>query len=224
MLPSSSIKVMIKSARWLGLGALLAALPFSLGASIVTVDFSLILNSIPGSGSFSYDSTKVGTDFYGQYANAANGLDSFELDYNGKTYTMSQALPTLPIVFLPGNTYEGSVPPGDFSFLAAWIIPGSVSGSNEDVIGLGRQLSAFEFDNVVSPNISTEEAKSGDPSSLTLDACPLSEPGNVKSCPDLVVSTGSITGESVVPEPAALPLAAVGLAGLWFARRRKVAQ
>ena len=50
----------------------------------------------------------------------------------------------------------------------------------------------------------------GSGSSQSFFVCPTGD------CPNLTVATGVVT-----PEPGLLPLTALGLAGLWFARRRK---
>jgi len=212
-----SVQVLIKSARWLVLGALLAALPLAVTAGPVTVDFGISLGGMTGTGNFTYNPSLAATDFYGGYTNQPNGLSSFNLTYDGNTYSMSEALdyPTLPTVFLPGNSFPPSAPPGDFGFLAVWVVPGSISGGDESLIGVGRGVPAFLLTNVVASTVSF----GGSGSSVIFDVCPTV--GEVRSCPDLHVTAGTITSESVTPEPALLPFTLLGIAGLWFARRRK---
>ena len=209
-------KMMIKSVRCLGLGALLAALPLCVAASTVTVDFSIALNGLDGTGEFTYDPTMTATDGLGGYADPANGLDSFSLTYNGTTYTNTSASlldpAALPAVFLPGNS---SVPSGlQYGFLALWVVNGSCSGSggsytcnDATILGLGRSPGAFLTSNVTTATISFSGSE------LRY---------NLGAAPDVSQIVGSITGESVVtPEPSFFPLTAIALAGLWFARRRK---
>jgi MYXO-CTERM domain-containing protein len=226
MLPALFVKVTTKSARSLGLGILLAALPFSLTASIVTVNFGITLNGLTGTGQFSYDPSLAATDSFGQYVNSnSNGLDSFDLTYNGATYnnTSPNLLdgPGLPTVFLPGNTtIQGGL---EYGFLGLWVVSGSCTGSGPGefactgpggvggatILGLGRTTEAFLASGVTSSEI----AFSG--SDLEY---------NLGSAPAISEITGTISSESVVatPEPALFPLTALGLAGLWFVRRRKV--
>jgi hypothetical protein len=215
----TSVQMLSRSVRWLGLGVLLAALPLSLPASIVTVDFGITLGAMTGTGNFTYDSTLALTDVYGSYVNASNtGLQAFNLTYNGHTYTMADSLdaPILPTVFLPGNTYPPSVPPGDFGFLAVWVVPGSVSGPYESLIGVGRGVPAFLLTNVVTSTVSF----TGSGSSETFHVCTIVD--SVKPCPDLGVTTGTVTSEAVTPEPALFPIIGLGIAGLWFARRKAI--
>jgi hypothetical protein len=211
MLPYISPKVIARSARWLGLGVFLAALPFSVMASPTTVTFDVSLNSLTGSGEFTYESTPATSDSSGGYVDAGDGnLDSFDLTYDGTTYTMAEALdaPTLPTVFLPGNT---TIPAGlQYGFLAFWVVSGSCSGgggsfscSDATILGLGRTTEAFLVEGVSSIAIND----SG--SNLNYNIAGTSE------------ITGTVTGESAVPEPAIFPVTALALAGLWFARRRK---
>jgi hypothetical protein len=214
-------KAMARSGQWLGLGALLAALPFSATASSVTVDFDISLGAQTGSGNFTYDPSLVLSDSYGNYVNASNnGLQAFNLSYDSENYSITNALdaPTLPSVFLPGNAFPPAAPAGDYGFLAIWVVPGSVSGGEESLIGVGRGEQAFLLTNVVASTISF----TGSGSSTTFDVCPIVD--NVKSCPDLGVTVGTITNESVAPEPSLLTLTGLGLTGLWFARRRKAVQ
>lgn len=216
MLPSLCVKAMARPARLLGLGVLLAAMPFYLTADTVTVDFGLSLNSIDGSGSFTYDTTPVTTDFAGSYVDVADGnLESFSLSYNGGTYDLANSLdaPTLPTVFLPGNT---TIPAGlQYGFLGFWVVSGtctpsgpagSYSCADATILGLGRHNSeVFLVTDASSISINNTGSE------LNYDII------------GTAAGTGTITSESVVtPEPSFLTLTALGLAGLWFARRRKV--
>jgi hypothetical protein len=222
MLPASWIKVITKSARWLGLGAAMAALPFCVAASTVTVDFGISLNSLTGTGQFTYDPSLTTSDGLGPYADAADGLESFSLTYDGTTYTNTSSDlldgPTLPTVFLPGNA---TIPAGlQYGFLALWVVDGSCTGSggsyactgpggegDATILGLGRGVQAF----LVSGVTSAEVSFSG--SNLTY---------NLGFAPDISEITGTVTGESVVtPEPALFPFTILAIAGLWFVRRRK---
>jgi hypothetical protein len=207
MLPSNRVSVLIRSARWLGLGALLAALPLTATASNVTVDFTFALNGDPGSGSFIYNSTDFLTDADGNYVDAATGLESFDITYLGTTYDMSEALdsPTLPEVFLPGNSIIVNGPTLDgetYGVLGTWVISGSLAGGDATVLGVGTSLQSY----LLFGTSSLTTTGSGSDLLLQFDA-------------DSYV-LGVFT-----PEPALLPVLALGLAGLlFFARRRKATQ
>ena len=225
MLPFFCTKVLSNSARCLGLGTLLAALSFSAAASTVTVDFGITLNSLNGTGQFTYDPSLVSTaGGLGPYADAADGLESFSLTYDGKTYTDTSAnlldAPTLPTVFLPGNT---TIQHGlQYEFFGLWVVSGSCTGSSGSytctgpgglgdatILGLGRGTEAFLVSGVTSASISF----SG--SDLTY---------NLGSAPDITEITGTVGSEAVVtPEPSLFVLTVFGIAGLWLARRRKAA-
>ena len=149
-------RLMAKPARLLGLGVLLAAMPFYLTADTVTVDFGLSLNSIDGIGSFTYETTPETSDFAGDYVDAGDGnLDSFSLSYNGATYDLANALdaPSLPTVFLPGNI---TIPAGlQYGFFGFWVVSGSCTPSgpagsyscaDATLLGLGRHNSEALFE------------------------------------------------------------------------------
>ena len=202
-----------------------AALPFCLSASTVTVDFNISLNGIDGTGQASYDPSQVAGGG-NPYADPNDGLTSFDLSYNGTTYsnTSSNLLDsaTLPTVFLPGNeTLQHGL---SYEFFSFWVVDGSCSGSitsnvyngtcsgpdngGADLLALGRSTEVALIDDVTSVTISFTG------NSLTY---------NLGYGPDITEIAGTITSESVVPEPRLLPLSALCLAGLWWMRRRRAA-
>jgi MYXO-CTERM domain-containing protein len=215
----------IKCARLFGLSALLAALPFSVMASTTTtVDFSFDLsNSTTGTGYFTYDpsleTSSDGPPAGGPYADGADGLEAFDLTYNSITYNMGDALdagPTaLPIVYTGDNS---TIPAGyNYGVLALWVVSGSCSGpaasmtctgpgGGASIIGVGRNAEAFLISDATTGSI----VGTG---SQTLY--------NFGVPPGVSEITGAITSETVTPEPAFLPVTALGLAGLWFVRRRR---
>jgi hypothetical protein len=212
-------KVTISSA-WLALGVL-AVLPVAVKADTVTVDFTISLNSLAGTGQFTYDPAQATSDGAagGPYADANDGLKSFSLTYDGTTYSDTSATlldgPILPTVFLPGNT---TIPGGlQYGFLALWVASGSCTSTgtagdynclDATIIGLGRSPEVFLASGVTGADISF----SGSELKYILGP-----PGGVSEI------TGTITSEAVAtPEPALFPVMALGLAGLWFGRRRKV--
>lgn len=226
MLPISGIKALTRSTRWLGLCALVAALPLAVRASTVAVDFGISLNGLTGAGQFTYDPAAVSTaGGLGPYADGADGLESFSLTYDGTTYTNTSANvlggPTLssiplvnaaPAVFLPGNsTLQNGL---QYEFFGLWVVSGSCTGTGGDytcsdatILGLGRSTEAFLASDVTSADISYTG------SDLVY---------NLGSAPGISEITGTITAEAVAtPEPALLSLTTLGLAGLCFARRRK---
>jgi hypothetical protein len=223
MLYSFCRQVATNSARGLGLGALLAALPFCLTASPITVNYGIAIGAETGNGQFTYDpaleSTAGGS---GPYADAADGLESFSLTFNGTPLTSSDLLdaPTLPTVFLPGNiTIQHGL---QYEFFGLWVVSGSCTSTGSagsynctgpggvgdaTILGLGRSVESFLASGVSTVLIS------GSGSNLTY---------NLGLAPDITETTGSITSETAVtPEPLTLPVTVLGIAGLWFARRRK---
>jgi hypothetical protein len=237
MLVFSYRKAVVKSAAWLSLGALLTALPLSMAASTVTVDFGILLNGIAGNGQLSYDSAAENTDSGGNFVESGEGLDSLSLTYNNPTpYTNTSAnllgAPALPAVFLPGNITNDTTGL-QYGFLSLWAVNGTctaaaptgtiAAGNWADVIscsspstilGLGRTLSGgLDDEAFLGENVSTIYLSDGGGSFVQYA---LVGPG-------VSQIIGTITSESVVtPEPSFLVLTALGLAGLWFARRRKV--
>jgi len=210
----------MKSGRWVGVGVLLATLPLALTASTISEGFGISLNGLNGTGTFSYDTTKTTADGDGPYADAGDGLTSFDLTYDGTTYTEGESLdsPTLPTVYLPGNT---TIPGGlTYGVLAAWVVtgsgsctptgggdyncagPGGVGGA--DIIGVGRNPEAYLYEDVTSASINF----TGSYVTYAFGTDPIK-------------IYGTISSETVVPEPALIPGLILGLAGLWFARRRK---
>jgi hypothetical protein len=223
MLSLNCANAMIKSARWLGVGVLMAALPLSITASTVGENFSILLNGVTGNGSFSYDTSKTTSDGDGPYADYNDGLTSFNLTYSGTTYIESESLDyeTLPAVYLPGNS---TIPAGlTYGILAAWVLngsgsctatsvspagdqytcagPGGVGGAT--ILGVGRSAQSFLYEDVVSAEIDY----TGSNVTYAFGTNPVKIYGTLS--------------ESAVPEPAVIPVLALGLAGLLFARRRK---
>jgi hypothetical protein len=200
MLRFRSVEGLIRSARWLGLGALLAALPLSVTAASVTEDFSVSLDGLPGTIQFTYDPLPADElhDADGYYVDAGNGLDSFQLTYNSVTYSLTTPPGQIllsPTVFLPGNS---TIPAGDtYAFLAVWLISGSIADGNATIIGVGRDPGAFMATDVSAFDVF------GSGSTL------------------LYGIDGNVTAGTITPEPVLFPVTALGLAGLWFARRRK---
>ncbi|MGP0074068.1 MAG: PEP-CTERM sorting domain-containing protein [Bryobacteraceae bacterium] len=190
--------------RCLGIGALLAALPFLATASPVVEDFTFNIGGTPGTGEVTFDPSHALTDAYGPYVNASPGLTEFDLSFESDNYTISDALAAE--VFLPGNDYNNTIAAGHYAVFGFWVVPGSESGGFESLIGVTREGKTFLLTGVEASTISF----GGSGSSLTLQVCPAGD------CPNYQVTMGSIT-----PEPSLLPLSALGLAGLWFARRRR---
>jgi len=193
----------MRFAPLLGLGALLAALPLSMTASIITVDFTFSLNGDPGSASAVYDTSYTPlTDAHGTYVDASDGLSSMDVTYGGFTYNLSDAIGYSPELLLPGNTLVGD---GSYGFLADWFVNGTGGIPGATILGIGDSIPAYLAVDV------TQFLVNGTPSTtlyLGFDQAP--------------PPAGSfISGTVTSPEPALLPLLALGLAGLWFARRRK---
>ena len=211
MLPCFDLKVITRPARWLGLATLLvAALPLSVAASSVTEDFTFNIGGINGTGEVTFDPADALSDSSGPYVDAAQGLTEFDLSYNGiSSYDLGNALAAE--VFLPGNDYNGpAIPAGEFAVFGYWVVPGSDVGGFESLIGVDRHGNAFLLNGVNDTSVSF----SGSGSSLTLQVCRSST-----DCPDFSYTKGAVT-----PEPSLVPLTALALAGLWFARRRKSVQ
>ena len=208
MLPFSSVKVMIKSARWMGLGALLAALPLPLTASTMEVDFNFTLEGMPGTGVVTYDPTAPGTDATGHYVDATTGLESFDVTWNGTTYTMTEALDytTLPELLLPGNTLVAG---GGYGFLGAWVVSGSCTGpapdytcSDATILGVGANVPSYLAGGVSEFDVMSVSLNNSSLSTLVIG----------------IDDTSFIRG---TPEPALVPVMALAFAGLFFARRHK---
>ncbi len=224
MLAFLSAKMIARSTRWIGLGALMAALPLVMTASTITVDFSIALNGLTGTGDFTYDPSGISTaGNLGPYTDAGDGLQSFELDYDGNSYTTANALdsPTLPTVFLPGNdTLQHGLQYEVFGF---WVVSGTCTSTgtagdytctgpggvgDATLLGLGRSTEAFLASGV------TEVSIGNTGSDLVY---------NLGLAPDITEVTGTVLSETVTPEPSLLSIMALGFAGLWFARRRQSA-
>ena len=189
----------------LGIGALLAAVPFSATASPVVEDFSFNIGGTPGTGEVTFDPSDALTDAYGPYVNAPPGLTEFDLSFGGNSYTLSEALAAE--VFLPGNDYNNTIAPGHYGVFAYWVVPGSDVGGFESLIGVDRRGHTYLLTGVDASTVSFNSSGS----SLTVEVCETNG-----DCPNFHVTMGSIA-----PEPSLLPLSALGLAGLWFVRRRR---
>jgi len=200
MLPSSCAKAMIRSARWFGLGALLAALPLSMTASTVTVGFTFLLDGDPGSVVATYNNSTATplTDSTGTYLPASE-LSSFTVSWDGNTFDAAEALDysTLPEIFLPGNTL---VPGLGYGFLGDWLVSGTI-GTNAEILGLSANAPAY----------------------LATDVTAFAVTGSPSTTVDIGINGGIAFGSvvTVIPEPALMPVLALGLAGLCFARRRR---
>jgi MYXO-CTERM domain-containing protein len=212
----------LKSARWTAAAVLLAALPLVASASTIAVDFNFTLNGIDGSGDAVYNPADVAGGS-NPYADPNDGLVSFDLSYNGSSYTNTSSNlldgVTLPTVFLPGNdTLQNGL---SYEFFGVWVVSGACTGSvtsgvyngtceaGTDILLLGRSTEVALLDDVTS----VELANTGNDLAY-----------NFGYAPDITEITGSITSEvASAPEPTLLPFVAFGLAGLWFVRRRKTA-
>ena len=217
------VQSIIKQARYLGLGALLAILPISARASIVTEQLNFTVNGLDGVVTFTVDTNLADpshstSDGAGGYADPNDGLLALNLQYNSVNYTLADFLdfPAMPIVLLPGNTklaaglqYEligGVVAVGSCTGSAGFFNCTGPAPSNEaTILGFGPTVQTDFVTGVATVDASV----SGSSSTLTLTG------SGIKAV------KGSITGESAVPEPGLLPLSALGLVGLWFVRRRK---
>lgn len=208
---SPSLRLKFKNNTPLWLGAIALMMPWIATASTVTVDFTFTLGGSNGTGEVMFDPTLATSDAFGPFVNDAHGLTEFDLTYGGHTYTMSDAIdfPTMPEVFLPGNTYHNTIGPGQIGLFGYWVVPGTDSGGFEDLIGIGRTGHVFLLTGV--SDAPSEITFGGSGSSLTIQVC---KPGD---CPNFQATEGA-----VAPEPALIPLMSIGLAGLWFVRRRRV--
>jgi hypothetical protein len=207
MLPTSSLNLMQRSLRCLGVGILLAALPFALSASPVTEDFTFNLAGLPGTGEVTFDPSLAASDSFGPYNDAAHGLTEFDLSYNGvSSYDLANALAAE--VFLPTNHYNNTIPAGQYGVLGVWVVPGTLDVNGfESLIEVDRRGFVFLLTGVDASSVSF----GGSGSSLTLQVCT-----STADCPNFTATKGE-----VAPEPVLLPLTGAGLAGLWFARRRR---
>jgi hypothetical protein len=207
MLLSFGRNEMTRWVRCLGIGALLAALPFSANASSIVEDFAFNIGGSPGTGEVTFNPSDALTDSYGQYVDAPPGLTEFDLTFGGHSYNISEALAAE--VFLPGNDYNNTIGPGQIGVFAYWVVPGSDLGGFESLVGVDRSGHAFLLSGVEASTISF----TGSGSSLTLQVCPGDD------CPNFHATMGAIA-----PEPSLFPLSALALVGLWFMRRRRASQ
>ncbi len=206
LLPFRATGLMIRSVRWLGLGAVLAALPFAVTASTVTASYNFILEGITGSVVATYDSTATPLyDSTGAYLDASDGLESLDVTWNGNTYTMAEAIDngTLPELFLPGNKLATE---GGYGFLGDWVVPGSGGIPGGNVLGISANVPAYLATDVTLFSVGggVGAGTMGDPSTTV----------------DIGIDYAHIY-LGTIPEPVLLPLLALGLAGFWFARRRR---
>jgi hypothetical protein len=218
---------LLKHARYVGLGALLVALPIAGRASIISEEIDFTVGSNNGTVDFTVDTSKALSDAPtgGPYADPDDGLLSLTLNYNSANYTLADFLdaPFLPIVLLPGNNkltaglqYEvigvvvldGSCPP-DISLPGTFNCTGPGPGNTATILGLSPTIEAA----TVGGAVTIDASVSGSSTIVPVH-------GQV-----LTPVFGSITGEeSTVPEPALFPVIGLAFAGLLFARRRKVTQ
>jgi hypothetical protein len=208
MLRSYCAKTTIRSARWLGLGVLLATLPLSMTASTVTVGFGFLLDGTPGSVVATYESTATPLyDTTGTYLDASDGLDTLEVTWGGNTYLDTAAIDynTLPELLLPGNTLVSG---GGYGFLGDWVVQGSGGIPGGNVIGLSANVPVYLL-----TDVSVFSVGGGVGAGTK---------ANPASTLDIGADFASITeGTVTTPEPALIPVLAFGLAGLCFARRRR---
>ncbi len=226
MLVTPLVQIIMKHARYVGLGALVAVLPIAARASIITETIDFTVDGINGDLTFTVDENPLDpshstSDGAGNYADPNDGLLSLSMQYNSVNYTMADFLdfPFMPIVLLPGN---GDLQHGlQYELIGAVVVDGSCTGSagffnctgappsdEATILAFGPKVQSYYVSSVATVDASV----SGSSSQLVLT-------GN-----GITAIAGSITGESAVPEPALVPVMALTLAGLLFARRRKVAQ
>jgi hypothetical protein len=208
-------------ARCFGVGALFLVATTAARADIIEVAFDFTLNNINGGGLFTYDTTQTDPSHTasdaptgGDFADANDGLLSFDVNYNGNVYQMGDStdFPVLPVVLLPGNKKQS--PPGGsgYQFIALIQIAGTCTDSASFTCNPEGTFLAFGQKNGVQliSGVSVGAISFSDSTSKW----------NVGSAPDLQIVNGTIGGENVVPEPGYLSVSALGIAGLWFARRR----
>ncbi len=215
------VQIMMKHARYAGLGALLAVLPISVQASsIISEQIDFTVNGLDGEATFTVDTSLAATDAPtgGAYADPNDGLLSLNMTYNSVNYDLADFLdtPFLPIVLLPGNnkltaglqyeligavTTTGSCATTGGGF---FICTGPPPSNLATVLAFGPIVQTYYVNGVATVDASV----SGSSSILSLSGGGIS------------VVKGSITGESVVPEPGLGSLTALGIAGLFFVRRR----
>jgi MYXO-CTERM domain-containing protein len=201
MLSSKYSNAMMRFPKWLGLGVLVAALPLSMTAvPVVTAGFDFLLDGHAGSVTATYAAgiTPL-VDTTGTYLDGSD-LDSFDVSWDGNSFTMGEALdyPTLPELLLPGNSL---VPGGGYGFVGDWLVSGNLGSGTGTVLGLAANVPAYLLNDASAFSITSTN--------------PLLIGTNQAS-----INIGTITS----PEPVLLPVLALGLAGLWFVRRRKAIQ
>lgn len=232
MLPAIFLKLTTRSARCLGFGILLAALPIVGTASTISVDFSIdgLVSSFSASGTATGELTynpadiaTTGSNGPYPYTDPNDGLVSFSVTYGGVTYTNTSASlldpSVLPTAYLPGNA---SLQHGlSYEFDAIWVISGSCTGlpSSYTCTGPGGMGTAT----VLGFSRSAPVYLASDVTGVELTGMGGNISGQFGS-PGLSVIQGTITSEAVAPEPTLLLLTLCGLAGLWFVRRRRAHQ
>ncbi len=221
------LESLLKHARYMGLGALILALPIASRASIISEEIDFTVGGNNGQVDFTVDTSKTLSDAPtgGNYADPDDGLLSLTMNYNSVNYTLADFLdaPALPIVLLPGNNkltgglqYELiGVVVVDGSCLPVMGDPGTFNctgpgpGDTATILGLSPTIEAA----TVGGAVTIDASVSGSSSEVPVHG------------QTLTPTLGSITGEeSAVPEPVLVPVIGLGLAGLFFVRRRKVAQ
>jgi MYXO-CTERM domain-containing protein len=214
------VQIIMKNARYAGLGALFAVLPIAAHASIITEELDFTVNGLDGEATFTVDTSLAASDAPagGAYADPNDGLLSLNLQYNGASYMLGDFLdtPFLPIVLLPGNA---DLKHGlQYELIGAVTVSGTCTGPGSGFFnctgpGPSNEATILGFGPTVQSDFVTGVATVD--ASVSGSASQLKLTGN-----GITAVTGTITGESAIPEPGYAPLTALALAGLFFTRRR----